>query len=91
MSCREILELFCEQNSDKYYIYHDYSGRFMYGAKCDGIVVKKNYSYMKMLIELTRFLDEQGFEDPDLEFENPAVDELGLDTIVYFPRLNAES
>ena len=85
MRLNQLIDLFCERNPEKYEAYPDYSGKFLFGKKCMGIVVKKDYSYMTMLIELTRFLDENDYEDQDLELENPAVDALGLDTIVYFP------
>lgn len=34
-----------------------------------------------------KFLDDHDFDDADFELENPAIDDLGLDTIVYFPNM----
>lgn len=78
---------FVEKAGDEYSIYEDYSGRGMFGQKCLGIVVYQGYSYMEMLMKLTQYLDEQDFDDADLELEGISIDSLGMDTIVYFPRI----
>lgn len=83
----DLIKNFCESNDEKYSYYENYSGRGMFGRKCSGIVVKQGYSYMQMIIELTKFLDDHDFDDADFELENPAIDDLGLDTIVYFPNM----
>ena len=69
----------------EYSIYENYSGRFMFGEKCLGIVVRQGNSYMEMLMKLTQYLDDNSIEDAGLQMEGVSVDELGLDTVVYFP------
>lgn len=83
----ELIKRFCEESEEKYSYYENYSDRGMLGQTCSGIVVKNGYSYMQMLMDLTSYLDANDFDDADLELENPAVDGLGLDTIVYFPNM----
>ncbi len=78
---------FCAQSEDKYKVYEGYSGRNMFGRKTIGIVVKQGNSYLDMLIRLTRYLEQKEFDDPLLELEGVAIDELGLDVIVYFPAI----
>ncbi len=85
MKAVDLVRDFCENNADKYYIYENYSGRGMFGRQCTGVVVKQGNSYMQMLMELTQFLNDNDFDDMALEFEGVSMDELGLDTIVYFP------
>lgn len=46
---------------------------------------------MEMLMELTKFFDDCGIDDSDLETEGVSCDELGLDTIVYFPKIEVKS
>ena len=46
-----------------------------------------SYWSSSSFLYLNAILDENDYEDQDLELENPAVDELGLDTIVYFPHM----
>lgn len=83
---------FCAQSEGKYEVYENYSGRFMYGRKTIGIVVKQDQNYLFMLHELTLYIDSQGIEEPIMmqlveEFEAVTIDELGLDKIVYFPAI----
>lgn len=82
---KDFLKQFCDENPDKYKYYEKYSGKFMFGKTCCGIVVREDFSYVDMIVELTRFLDKHGFEDENLEMSNTGIDELGKDTIVYFP------
>lgn len=85
MSTAELLRNFCEESDDKYSIYENYSGRGMFGKKCIGIVVSNGHSYMNMMMELTRYLDNYA-DEIDLDtLEGMSVDSLGMDTIVYFP------
>lgn len=72
---------------EEYEIYENYSGRGMFGRTCLGVTVRNGYSYMEMLIKLTRYLDKNNLEDKDSELEGVSVDDLGLDTIVYFPNM----
>jgi hypothetical protein len=86
MKFADLIREFCESRYE-YDVYEDYSGRGMFGALCIGIVVKREYSHITMMYELTQFLDEKGYEDEELNMEGVATDELGLDTIVYFPNI----
>lgn len=90
MKAVDLVREFCEQNDEKYYVYENYSGRGMFCRQCTGIVVKHGYSYMKMMMELTQFLCDNDFDDLALEFEGIACDDLGLDTIVYFPYMGGD-
>ena len=65
----------------------NYSGRFMFGKRTIGIVVKADQNYFEMMMELTRYLESKDFDDPLLELEGVSIDELGLDVIVYFPAI----
>ena len=83
----DLIRSFCnESKDDAYEVYENYSGRGMFGRRTIGIVVKEGNSYLDMLTRLTRFLEEAEFDDP-LSLEGIAVDELGLDVIVYFPAI----
>lgn len=75
------------QKYDSYEIYEKYSGKGMFGRHCIGIIVKKGSSYMDCLIKLTSYLQEQGYDDVDFKLEGIRVDDLGLDTIIYFPNI----
>ena len=61
----------------------------MFGEKCLGIVVRQGNSYMEMLMKLTQYLDDNSIEDAGLQMEGVSVDELGLDSIVYFPKIQS--
>ena len=74
-------------NNPQYRLYENYSGRGMFGKTCLGVVVRSGDSFMAFLIALTKYLDEQGIEDMDCELESASYDDLGKDTIVYFPRI----
>ena len=87
MNIVETIKMFCDESAEKYSIYENYSGKFMYGRKCVGIVVRQGYSYMEMIIKLTIFLNDCGIESVESELEDVRFDELGLDTIVYFPKI----
>lgn len=87
MNIVEAIRLFCDENDEKYSMYENYSGRFMFGRKCVGIVVRQGYSYMEMIIKLTMFLNDCGVERFKNEIEGVRTDDLGLDTIVYFPEI----
>lgn len=85
---------FCRENN--YKMYEKYSGRYMFGRMTIGIIVSENQNYFEMLAQLTSFLEEKLKEneiDEQLlgqlleELEGVAIDELGLDVIVYFPAI----
>ena len=42
MKVSDLIREFCEIHSDKYSVYENYSGRFMFGAKCMGIIDHDN-------------------------------------------------
>lgn len=90
MQIVELIKSFCNENSDKYRVYENYSGKYMFGKTCLGVVIKKDYSYMDFLAKLTAYLQEHDYDDADFYLEGIAVDELGLDTIVYFPRIESK-
>lgn len=90
-SVADAIRAFCEENSNAYSIYEGYSGRNMFGRKCLGAVIREGYSYMDFLVNLTQYLDTYGIDDVDLELEGVCVDELGMDTIVYFPKIDEMS
>lgn len=73
--------------SENYEVYENYSGRCMFGKLTIGIIVKQDQNYFEMLSELTRYFESKGFDDPLMELEGTAIDELGLDVIVYFPAI----
>lgn len=82
---KDFIQQFCEENPDRYDYCEKYSGKFMFGKTCCGIIVRDGFSYVDMIVELTKFLDRQGFTDENLEMSNTAMDEMGMDIIVYFP------
>lgn len=85
MEVANLIRKFCEEHSDKYYVYENYSGRGMMGAKCIGVVVRCGNSIMTFMFELAKYLDSY-VEDIDVTlFESIAYDDLGLDSIAYFP------
>jgi hypothetical protein len=86
MTVKEAIMEFVE-GQDEYKLYENYSGRFMYGAKCLGVIVSGNCSYMEFLLHLTRYMRDNDVDDDTLELEGVSVDSLGLDSIVYFPRI----
>lgn len=90
MQIVELIKSFCNENSDKYRVYEKYSGKFMFGKTCLGVVVNNGYSFMDFLAKLTTYLQKQDYDDADFYLEGIAVDELGLDTIVYFPRIESK-
>lgn len=69
-------------------IREDYSGRGMYGATCFGLVVDCTSQAVKFLIALARNLEA---ELADELADNWSQDNMGLSTIVYFPRFQLEA
>lgn len=86
MSIEYGIRNFVEKNP-KYSIYENYSGRGMFGRECLGVVVKQGYSFMDFIINLTRYMDDNDVDDIDFKLEGATYDNLGLDTIVYFPNI----
>lgn len=87
MNIIEAIKMFCDENTEKYSIYENYSGRFMFGRECIGIVVSNGHSYMDMTVKLISYLKNYGIEDVENIMENVSVDEFGLNKIVYFPKI----
>ena len=67
MKVSDLIREFCEIHSDKYSVYENYSGRFMFGAKCMGIIVRQGNSFMAMIAELTSYLDEYADEIKEMQ------------------------
>lgn len=85
----DLIREFCKEPENNYEVYENYSkhAATMFGEMTIttiGIVVKQGSSYFDMLVKLTSYLEEKGFDDPLLELEGAAMDELDLDMIVYF-------
>lgn len=81
----QLIREFCE-NEDIVELYENYSGRFMFGSICIGFVVKPENLFIAK-VRLVEYLINNGI-DRGLEIVNGcSQDSLGLDYIVYFPRL----
>lgn len=89
MIVKEAIRNYVEEN-EGYDIYENYSGRGMFGSQCLGVVVKQGFSFMEFLMNLTQFLDNNDVEDMNFSLEGVSYDNLGLDTIVYFPNIKTE-
>ena len=86
MKLKELLEKFCEEHWEYEYISDDGS-LTQEDARGIGISVPEENSYMEMLMELTAFLDENRFDDADLELSNPTIQELPGKVVVFFPNV----
>ena len=87
MTVAEIIREFCELNGYEYY--EGYSGRYMYGRKCPGIVCEDP---MMVMLELAdHILDTEGVQNSLVGMLGcPRTDSLGLDRILYFPVVDEE-
>lgn len=66
----------------------DYSGRFMYGRRCIAFVGE---DVPRFLISLTRKLCQNGeFNLVSAMYSDVKTDSMGLDSVVYFPNIDAE-
>lgn len=88
----DLIREFCSDPENNYEVYENYSKSktTTFGEMTTttiGIVVKQGGSPMDMLARLTSYLEAKGFDDPLQELEGAATDELGPDTIVYFPAI----
>ena len=86
MTVEEAIRSYVDEN-EQCEIYENYSGRGMFGRSCLGVVIKQGYSFMDFIINLTKYMDNNGVEDTDFSLEGASYDSLGLDTIVYFPNI----
>ena len=84
MTVEEAIRNYVDEN-DQYELYEGYSGRGMFGRKCWGVVVKQGCSFMDFIINLTRYMDDNGVEDTDFSLECASYEAFGLVTIGYFP------
>ena len=89
MQLREVISNFCNQYMEYTYVTDD-PGKRMNGEKCCGIRILQGHSYMEMFIRLTEYLERVEYEDTALELSNPVIDEVGDDTMVYFPYVCSE-
>ena len=89
MTVEEAIKNFISEN-DQYEIYEGYSGRCMFGRKCLGVIVKQGYSFMDFIINLTSYMDDNDVDDIDFKLEGATYDNLGLDTVVYFPNIGGD-
>ena len=79
---------FCDDAG--YDFYDDYSGRFMYGRKCPGIVCDNP---LDAVLGLSDWIHDCAFatgRNPSAAdlLGSPKWDNMGLDMIVYFPALS---
>ena len=86
MTVEEAIKNFVNENN-QYKLYENYSGRCMFGRTCLGVIVQQNDSFMDFIIKLTKYLDDNDVDDVDFKLEGATYDNLGLDTIVYFPNI----
>jgi hypothetical protein len=86
MTVEEAIKNFVNENN-QYELYENYSGRCMFGRTCLGVIVQQNDSFMDFIIKLTKYLDDNDVDDVDFKLEGATYDNLGLDTIVYFPNI----
>lgn len=88
----DLIREFCNEPENNYEVYENYtkhtSGEFGEMTTTTlGIIVKQGHSCMDMLEQLTSYLEAKGFDDKLLELEGVLTDDLGPDSIVYFPAL----
>ena len=84
----EVLKNFCEEYDGELDYYGSYSGRCMYGRNCPGIVLKTSESYMTPLdvaVRLADYIRDEGEDNANELLGSICMDNLGLDTIIYFP------
>lgn len=82
----EAIKQYAEENDFQFY--PDYSGRFMYGAKCIGVVHPED---INMPDDLLDWMFDTGYELEQEDYseitEYCTKDDMGLDTITYWPNL----
>lgn len=89
MTVEEAIKNFISEN-EQYELYENYSGRGMFGRTCLGIIVQRNDSFIDFIIKLTKYLDDNDVDDIDFKLEGATYDNLGLDTVVYFPNIGGD-
>ena len=78
-----LMEDFCNTGDDIIFI-KDYSGKYMYRRKCVGIICN---NYLDVLVKLCAYLAIFGVEDFEEYLCGVKLDNMGLDYIIYFPKL----
>ena len=80
----DIIREFCEEYDLEFY--EDYSGRCMYGRQCVGIICD---DVIGVLLKLCDYLYNFIEDDESLEdyLGDPKSDSLGLNRILYFPKI----
>lgn len=89
MNTNEVINLiraFCEERGNRFR--DDYSGRSMYGSRCVGIVTESNS--LSEIVALCDYLRDNGVESCEEVLEIIREDNMGYDTIIYFPYLQEE-
>lgn len=81
---RDLIKTFCEDMNLQFY--NNYTGRFMYGKTCVGIVCD-DLDDCKM--ELRDFLRNEDCDEDEIKslFNSARHDSLGLSYILYFPKV----
>ena len=81
-----LMEEFCTIHNESCRFRRDYSGRGMFGRSCVGIVCSGNPQ--EMLAGLCDFLYNNGIVSVKDALENICQDNMGKDTILYFPKIS---
>ena len=82
-----LIEKFCNETNGCSFR-ADYSGRFMYGRTCVGIVIDDRF--YETIVALCDFLHESGIECVSDMLGTIHSDSMGLSQIIYFPDLNGK-
>ena len=83
----DLIERFCNER-DECSFRSAYSGRFMYGRTCVGIVIDDRV--YETIVSLCDFLHESGIECVSDVLGIIHSDYMGLSQIIYFPDLNGK-
>lgn len=75
-----VIKEFCDEYG--YDFRDDYSGRYMFGETCIGIVGDNT---TLICMQLTDYLNDEGCEDIISKLGTPRTDNMGMSYIVYFP------
>lgn len=82
-----LIEKFCNETNGCSFR-ADYSGRFMYGRTCVGIVIDDRV--YETIVALCDFLHESGIECVSDMLGTIHSDSMGLSQSIYFPDLNGK-
>ena len=78
----QYIKTFCEEND--YDFYEDYSGRFMYGRQCVGIICD---NIGECLVRLCCYLVAEGVDLQPNMLLPISYDNMGRQLILYFPNI----